>query len=563
MEEKMETMNGAELTIRLLERQGITTIAGIPGGANLPLYDALFKSTAIKHVLTRHEQGAGFVAQGIARATGQPAVCFATSGPGATNAVTAIADAFLDSIPMICITGQVPLGMIGTDAFQEVDTYGITIPITKHNYLVRSADELLTLIPEAFRLAMSGRPGPVVIDIPKDIQLQTVEFEAWPEPARRDDPVVEKGPALEVAAEMINSAKRPVLCLGGGITHGGAAKQAQQFAEKANIPTTMTLMGLGTLPSDSPLSLGMLGMHAARSTNMILEECDLFISAGARFDDRATGKLVEFCPDAKVVHMDIDPSEVSKLRVANVGLVGDVRLTLEALLPLIEEQRRESWLYRVDSLKRRYPMTQDDELIPEKPYGLILKTAEMVKEDALVATDVGKHQMWAAQVYPFDRPRQLLTSGGLGTMGFGLPAAIGAALAYPEKRVICFSGDGSLQMNIQEFSTAVEQNVNVTIILMNNNSLGLVQQQQHLFYSENLFASDFQIDIDFPTIARGFGMRAYDVGVDGDLVDILVTALNEPGPCLVNVPIGREEEVYPMVPPGAANIDMIGGNGGN
>ena len=559
----METMNGAELTIRLLERQGITTIAGIPGGANLPLYDALFKSTAIKHVLTRHEQGAGFVAQGMARATGKPAVCFATSGPGATNAVTAIADAFLDSIPIVCITGQVPLGMIGTDAFQEVDTYGMTIPITKHNYLVRSAEELIELIPEAFRLAISGRPGPVVIDIPKDIQLQTVSFEEWPEPARRDEPVVEKGPALEVAAEMINSAKRPVLCLGGGITHGDAAKQAQLFAQKANIPTTMTLMGLGTLPADNPLSLGMLGMHAARSTNMILEECDLFISAGARFDDRATGKLVEFCPDAKVVHMDIDPSEVSKLRVANVGLVGDVRLTLEALLPLIEEQRRESWLYRVDSLKRRYPMTRDDELIPEKPYGLILKTAEMVKEDALIATDVGKHQMWAAQVYPFDRPRQLLTSGGLGTMGFGLPAAIGAALAHPDKRVICFSGDGSLQMNIQEFSTAVEQNVNVTIILMNNNSLGLVQQQQNLFYSENLFASDFQIDIDFPTIARGFGMRAYDVGADGNLVDILVTALNEPGPCLVNVPIGREEEVYPMVPPGAANIQMIGGNGGN
>lgn len=555
----METMMGAELTIRLLERQGITTIAGIPGGANLPLYDALYKSTKIKHILTRHEQGAGFLAQGMARSTGEPAVCFATSGPGATNVLTAIADAYLDSIPVVCITGQVPLSMIGTDAFQEVDTYGMTIPITKHNYLIRSVEELLRIIPEAFRLAVSGRPGPVVVDIPKDIQMAEITIDEWPDPGCRDIPEHAEGPALEVAAGMINSAKRPILCLGGGIIHGNATKYARQFAEKANIPTTMTLMGLGTMPADSPLSLGMLGMHAARSTNMILEECDLFISAGARFDDRATGKLMEFCPDARVIHMDIDPSEVSKLRTANVGLVGDVRYSLESLLPLIEEQGRESWLYRVDSLKRRYPMAKNDELIPEKPYGLILKAAEMVNGNALIATDVGKHQMWTAQVYPFDKPRQLLTSGGLGTMGFGLPAAIGASLANPGKRVVCFSGDGSLQMNIQELATAVEQQANVTIIVMNNNSLGLVRQQQHLFYSENHFASDFQIDIDFAVIARGFGMRSYNVGEDGTLVDILVPALNEPGPCLVNVPIGREEEVYPMVPPGAANIKMIGG----
>lgn len=555
----MYIMNGAELTIRLLERQGITTIAGIPGGANLPIYDALFRSTQIRHILTRHEQGAGFLAQGMARSTGKPAVCFATSGPGATNVLTAIADAYLDSIPVICITGQVPLSMIGTDAFQEVDTYGMTIPITKHNYLIRSVEELLRVIPEAFQLATSGRPGPVVIDIPKDVQMAPVSFHEWPEPGVSIKTVPDGGPALEVAAEMINSARRPVLCLGGGIIHGEAAHYARKLAEKGNIPTTMTLLGLGTLPTDNPLSLGMLGMHAARSTNMILEECDLFISAGARFDDRATGLIVEFCPDANVIHMDIDPSEVSKLKTANVGLVGDVKLSLKALLPMIAEQKRESWLSRVRTLKTRYPMTKDEELIPEKPYGLILNVAEMMGGEGLITTDVGKHQMWTAQVYPFDKPRQLLTSGGLGTMGFGLPAAIGAALANPEKRVVCFSGDGSLQMNIQELATAVEQQVNVTIIVMNNNSLGLVRQQQHLFYSKNHFASDFQIDIDFSAIARGFGMRAYNIGIDGSFPDVLGAALRESGPCLVNVPIGREEEVYPMVPPGAANNTMIGG----
>ena len=555
----MHTMNGAELTIRLLERQGITDIAGIPGGANLPIYDALYKSEKIRHILTRHEQGAGFLAQGIARSTGKPAVCFATSGPGATNVLTAIADAYLDSIPVICITGQVPLSMIGTDAFQEVDTYGMTIPITKHNYLIRSAEELLRVIPEAFRLATSGRPGPVVIDIPKDVQLARIEFAEWPEPGGSSKTAPSGGPALEVAAEMINSARRPVLCLGGGIVHGEATEYARMLAEKGSIPTTMTLMGLGTLPSDSPLSLGMLGMHAARSTNMILEECDLFISAGARFDDRATGLIVEFCPGANVIHMDIDPSEVSKLKTANVGLVGDVKLSLKALLPMITAQDRAGWLNRVRTLKERYPMTRDEELIPEKPYGLILSVAEMMGEEGLITTDVGKHQMWTAQVYPFNRPRQLLTSGGLGTMGFGLPAAIGASIANPDKRVVCFSGDGSLQMNIQELATAVEQQANVTIIIMNNNSLGLVRQQQHLFYSKNHFASDFQIDIDFAMIARGFGMRAYNIGIDGSFPDLLESSLREPGPCLVNVPIDRQEEVYPMVPPGAANSNMIGG----
>jgi len=555
----MQTMNGAELIIRLLERQGINTVSGIPGGANLPLYDALYRTGSIRHILARHEQGAGFLAQGIARSTGRPAVCFATSGPGATNIMTAIADAYLDSIPVVCITGQVPISLIGTDAFQEVDTYGMSIPITKHNFMIRSAEELLQVIPEAFRLAMSGRPGPVLIDVPKDVQQAEVSFAEWPEPGGRQtaSPVAER--TLKQAARLINAAKRPVLCLGGGIIHGDAAEAARSLAAKCRIPTTMTLMGLGAMPADDPLSLGMLGMHAARSTNMILQECDLFIAAGARFDDRATGRIVEFCPEARIIHMDIDASEVSKLKTATVGLVGDVRATLEALLPLVAQRRRCSWMNRVRILQKAYPLTSRDMVVPEKPYGIILKVAEMLGEEGIIATDVGKHQMWTAQVYPFSRPRQLLTSGGLGTMGFGLPAAIGAALANPGRRVVLFSGDGSLQMNIQELATAVEQQIDVTIIVMNNNSLGLVRQQQGLFYAQHHFASDFQIDIDFAAIARGFGMRAYDVGLDGSLEQILAKALHGRGPCLINAPVGREEEVYPMVPPGAANISMIGG----
>jgi acetolactate synthase-1/2/3 large subunit len=559
MEDNMNTMNGAQLIVKLLERQGIDIIAGIPGGANLPMYDALFESTAIRHILCRHEQGAGFVAQGIARSTGEAAICFATSGPGATNVLTAIADAYLDSIPVICITGQVPASLIGTDAFQEVDTYGMSIPITKHNFLVRTVGELLTIIPRAFELALSGRPGPVLIDVPKDVQMAEISFEQWPEVGKRKPEKTTDIESLRAAADMINRAKRPILCLGGGIIHAGAAEAGRLLAEKGGLPTTMTLMGLGAIASDHPLSLGMLGMHAARSTNMALQDCDLFIAAGARFDDRATGKIVEFCPDASIIHMDIDPSEVSKLKTAHIALVGDVKGTLEALIPLVTENSRTIWNNQIEVLKEMYPMTSPEATVPEKPYGLILKTSELLDEGSFISTDVGKHQMWAAQVFPFERPRQLLTSGGLGTMGFGLPAAIGAALAHPDKQVVLFAGDGSLQMNIQELATAVEQQVNIKIIIMNNNSLGLVRQQQSLFYNKQLFASDFQIDIDFATIAKGFGMKAVNVETGSDLPALLESMLTEPGPCLINVPIDREEDVYPMVPPGASNSIMLGG----
>ena len=553
----MITMTGAQLMVRLLERQGIRIVAGIPGGANLPFYDALGQSDRIRHVLARHEQGAGFIAQGMARATGTTAVFLATSGPGATNALTALADAKLDSVPIICITGQVPRAMIGTDAFQEVDTYGMSIPLTKHNFLVRSAVDLLRIIPEAFRIAASGRPGPVLVDVPKDVQCEAASFEAWPEPGCAAAPPEFDAAAVARAAAYINAAAKPVLYLGGGVVYGGASEHAVRLAERASLPTTMTLMGLGAMPPDHPLSMGMLGMHAARFTNLVLEECDLLIAAGARFDDRATGKVAEFCPNAKIVHIDIDHSELDKIKTAHVGIVGDVRAVLEHLLPQIEPNPRPAWLERLEALRRAYPMDTPGIDNVRTPYGLIADTARCVDGAAIIATDVGQHQMWVAQAYPLRRPRQWLTSGGLGTMGFGLPAAIGAALACPERTVVCFSGDGSLLMNIQELVTAVEENANVKIIVMNNNSLGLVHQQQDLFYGKRIFASDYRVAVDFCAIARGFGMRAADLGATDDPAGLLAEALAAPGPCLIHAPIDVNEKVYPMVPPGAANRDMV------
>jgi len=555
----MIQMTGAELILRLLERQGIRTVAGIPGGAILPLYDALSGSKLIRHVLARHEQGAGFIAQGTARVSGRPEVCFASSGPGATNLVTAIADAHLDSIPMVAITGQVPLSMIGTDAFQEADIYGMTVPITKHNFLVRSAAELLQVIPDAFRLAMSGRPGPVLIDIPKDVQTQVVSFDAFPLPAIPDAAPANDPDAIEEAARLINAAERPVLYVGGGVVHSGAAQQIVMLAERAGLPTTMTLMALGVMPIDHPLSLGMLGMHGARYTNFILEESDLLVCVGARFDDRAIGKAAQFCPRAKIVHIDIDPSELHKIKNAHVAIHGDVGVVLEALLPRVDVRLRKRWLSHVGSLKSRFPLHMPRLDDPRSPYGLVQAVACAVGDDAVVTTDVGQHQMWVAQAYPFRRPRQWLTSGGFGTMGFGLPAAIGAALAAPARTVVCFTGDGSFKMNIQELATLAEEGLNVKIVLMNNNSLGLVYQQQSLFYGKRVFASKYRGAPDFLKIAEGFGIDGVDLDTAQNPRAALAQALNAPGPCLIHASIDREEFVYPMVPPGAANTEMIGG----
>ena len=547
---------GAQLIVHLLERQGITTVAGIPGGTVLPLYDALSQSTQIRHVLARHEQGAGFIAQGMARTQGKPAVCMACSGPGATNLVTAIADARLDSIPLICITGQVPSSMIGTDAFQEVDTYGISIPITKHNYLVRDISELPQVISDAFRIAQSGRPGPVWIDIPKDVQTAEIEIDVLPEPGERAPAPEFSAESVRDAAAMINAAKRPVLYLGGGAIN--AADEIREFAEKANLPTTMTLMALGMLPKAHPLSLGMLGMHGARSTNYILQEADLLIVMGARFDDRAIGKTEQFCPNAKIIHVDIDRAELGKIKQPHVAIQGDVAEVLAQLIPQTDAAERADWRQLVADLQREFPGAIPTEGDPLSHYGLINAVAACVDDSAIITTDVGQHQMWTAQAYPLNRPRQWLTSGGLGTMGFGLPAAVGAALANPDRKVICFSGDGSLMMNIQEMATAAENQLDVKIILMNNEALGLVYQQQSLFYKQGVFAATYPGMVNFMQIASGFGLQTCDLNNEADPQAALQAIIDRPGPALIHVRIDAEEKVYPMVPPGAANTEMVG-----
>ena len=554
-----ETLTGAQIVVRLLERQGIRRVAGIPGGAILPIYDALSQTDVIHHILARHEQGGGFMAQGMARATGEVAVCMASSGPGATNLVTAIADAKLDSIPLVAITGQVPRPMIGTDAFQEVDIYGMSIPITKHNFLVGSAEELLTVIPLAFRLAASGRPGPVLIDIPKDVQNQRVDVREWPEPGRADPAPAADSGAIARAAAMINEAKRPLLYLGGGVVHSTASTQAVEFAEKASLPTVMTLMALGAMPTDHPLSLGMLGMHGARCTNFALDECDLLIAVGARFDDRATGKVAAFCSQAKIIHIDIDPSELDKIKTAHIGIRGDVSAVLAELAPQVDSSLRAEWLSRVAELKTAHPLRMPGIDDPSTPYGLIRAVADCLDDEATITTDVGQHQMWVAQAYPLRRPRQWLTSGGLGTMGFGLPAAIGAALAEPERTVVCFTGDGSILMNIQELATAAEEDANVKVVLMNNATLGLVFQQQTMFYGERIFASKFKGMPDFLKVAEGFGWQTLDLDAAADPKAALATAFATRGPTLIHARIEMCEQVLPMVAPGAANKDMIGG----
>ncbi len=552
-------MNGAQLTIKLLERQGIRTIAGIPGGANLPLYDALSQSTRIRHVLARHEQGAGFMAQGMARTTGKPAVFMATSGPGATNTLTALADAKLDSVPIICITGQVPLSMIGTDAFQEVDIYGMSIPATKHNFLIRSVDELVHVIPEAFRIAASGRPGPVLVDIPKDVQMAQVELNELPPTGCADTPHPPADADLQAAAALINRSRRPVFYLGGGVIQSDGCDLARELAEKASMAVVCTLMGLGGLDNDHPLYLGMLGMHAAPCANRALEECDLILAAGARFDDRATGALEHFCPTASVVHIDIDPAELGKLRTPHAAITADVRQAMQELLPLVSPRTRPEWRECITRLKTDHPLELPGLDDPATSYGLINHAARAAGPEAIVVTDVGQHQMRTAQAHPFLAPRRWLTSGGLGTMGFGLPTAIGAALAHPEATVTCFTGDGSLLMNIQEMATAAEHGLNVKIILADNNALGLVHQQQELFYQGKTFASTYTgVRTDFPALARAFGLDAVDLESSSAPGEDLAQAIQRPGPCLIRLPVRADDNVFPMVPPGAPNCQMIG-----
>lgn len=576
--------NGAEIVIKLLENQGVEYISGIPGGFNLPIYDALYKSK-IKHILARHEQGAGFIAQGISRTTNTAGVCFATSGPGATNLLTAIADAKLDSIPLVAITGQVSLSAIGTDAFQEVDAYGLTIPITKHNFLVRNIYDLFNIIPEAFKIALEGRPGPVLVDIPKNIQTQIIELEKFPtnEYSKCSDSDIKnyfdltnnniknsknienknkcsktnlKRSTLECMSELIDNSHKPIIYAGGGVINANAYKELCEFAKKNSIPVTLSLMGLGAFPSDDILNLGMLGMHGTPYTNYLMNEADLILAFGVRFDDRATGDIKKFCPNASIIHIDIDPSEINKIKNSNLSMVANIKDFLKEMIPLISKKARSSWIKRVECFKEKYPLPSYDNCL--HPANIIPYIASKVPSNTLIATDVGEHQMWTAQRYPFKIPKTLLTSGGLGTMGFGLPVAIGASLVNSDKTVLCFSGDGSILMNIQELATLADFNLNVKVIILNNRHLGLVRQQQNLFYNENYIASEFISNPDFATIAKGFGINSCNLANENDPLKKLDEILSKEGPWVINIPIEECENVLPMVAPGKSNIEMIG-----
>jgi acetolactate synthase-1/2/3 large subunit len=522
------------------------------------MYDALTGSS-IRHVLARHEQGAGFIAQGMARVSGRAQVCFASSGPGASNLVTAVADARMDSVPLIAITGQVPQAMIGTDAFQEIDTFGLMLPITKHNWMVRSAEELLEVIPRAFQIALSGRPGPVSIDIPKDVQNQLIEVASLPAPGRREANPEFAPQLVESMLSRIKSARRPILMVGGGVVYAGAATALVEFAEQLDLPAVQTFMGLGILRSDHPLSLGMLGMHGAPYTNLVLEECDLVIGMGVRFDDRATGKVAEFCPRAEIIHVDIDRSEINKIVRPVLSIQADVGEVLEQANSMLEQCSRPIWRKRITQLKAGHPLILDGEDDLFRPYGAIKTVASLLDDSVSITTDVGQHQMWVAQAYPFNRAGQWISSGGLGTMGFGLPAAIGMALAQPERKVVCFTGDGSLMMNIQELATAAEHDLDIKVIILNNQHLGLVRQQQSLFYAKNLSAVQFRQTVDFALAARAMGFKGIDLGVSDNPLQELESALKQPGPCVINLPISETEMVFPMVAPGGANRDMIHG----
>jgi acetolactate synthase-1/2/3 large subunit len=449
--------------------------------------------------------------------------------------------------------------MIGTDAFQEIDTFGLMLPITKHNWIVRSAAELLEVIPEAFRIALSGRPGPVSIDIPKDVQNEMVEFNSWPDPGRRDaSPAMDENMINQIL-DKIKLSNRPLLMIGGGVVQSGAAQALRNFAETLDIPSVQTFMGLGVLPHGHPLALGMLGMHAAPFTNHVLEECDLLIGLGVRFDDRATGKVEEFCPQAEIIHVEIDHSEIGKIKNPVLSLQADVGEVLEELNQRNEPTARSLWRQRVTQLREAHPLVVAGSNDLFRPYGAITQIASMLDDEVNITTDVGQHQMWVAQAYPFSRPNQWVSSGGLGTMGFGLPAAIGAALAQPQRKTVCFSGDGSIMMNIQELATAAEHNLDIKVIILNNGHLGLVRQQQTLFYDEKHSAVKFHQGVDFALVAQAMGVEGIDLGRSETPYDDLGEALQRPGPCVINLPIHEAEMVFPMVPPGGANRDMITG----
>lgn len=552
-------MTAGEAFVECLKAEGVEVIFGYPGGAVLPIYDVLY-SADIRHLLVRHEQGGAFAAEGYARATGKPGVVLATSGPGATNLVTPIADAYMDSIPLVCFTGNVPTTSIGTDAFQEADITGITLPITKHNFLVRNAQDLPRVIREAFHIATTGRPGPVLVDLPRDVSTTKIKFEYPEQPEMPGYKPTYKGHIRQIleAAKLIAGSKRPVFYVGGGAIASGAHEEVRRLAEKANLPTTMTLMGLGVFPVDHPLSLGMLGMHGTVYANWAVNECDLLIACGARFDDRVTGDLKRFAPNAKVIHIDIDPAEIGKNRVADVPIVGDVKAVLQVLIEKVREKREDAWLAQIEEWKREYPLTYYPQEGVIMPQAVIEAIDEVTNGEAICTADVGQHQMWLAQYYKFRNPRSHLSSGGLGAMGFGFPAAIGAAVGRPDRQVWSITGDGGFQMNAQELATVKTYNIPVKIAIINNSYLGMVRQWQELFYQRHYSHSDLHDNPDFVKLAEAYGVPALRVTKPEELLPALKKAAEYPGPFLLDIHVAEEENVFPMIPSGQSVAEMVG-----
>ncbi|ROU04626.1 acetolactate synthase 2 catalytic subunit [Lysobacter enzymogenes] len=555
-------MNGARWLAQALAAEGVDTLFGYPGGTIMPFYDALHGSD-LKHILVRHEQGAAFAANGYARASGRVGVCVATSGPGASNLVTGIADAMLDSVPMVCITGQVATSLMGTDAFQELDVFGMTLPIVKHSFLARSVDDLPRMLGEAFRLARSGRPGPVLIDLPKDVQNADASHLPAHAPLPTDPVAAAPDASYHEAAALIAHARKPLVYGGGGISLGDAVESFRAFVEGSQIPAVLTLKGLGALPADHALNLGMLGMHGNRAANLSVQECDLLIVVGARFDDRATGKLAEFAPNARVVHMDLDACEIGKLRHADAGVRGCLRRSLDALTPAITAQlqgrnggARRAW--RDTCLQRKRECAPRYDAPGETVYApALLRTLSERAPQAVVACDVGQHQMWVAQHWRFDDPRKHLTSGGLGAMGFGVPAALGAQLENPEATVICVSGDGSFLMNVQELATIARYRLPVKIVLLDNQALGMVRQWQELFFERRYSEIDLSDNPDFCAIAAAFGIKAMYVDRADSVDEALDYMLHTPGPVLLHVAIDQAANVWPLVPPNHNNAQML------
>ena len=553
-EKAVREKSGSQWMIDALLRNGVKHVFGYPGGAIMPLYDALVGS-GLEHYLTRHEQGAAFAADAYGRVTRRAGVCMATSGPGATNLVTGIANAFLDSVPMVVITGQVPNPLQGTDAFQEVDIFGITLPIVKHSYIVREAGDIGWIVDEAFHIAESGRPGPVLIDFPKDVSVATCARESTaPRKSEFRAPAPDPA-AIEAANEMLANARRPLVIGGGGVAISDASEAFRAFLARSGLPVTTTLKGLGVVPTDDDAFLGMLGMHGNEAANHAVQNCDVLLYVGGRFDDRATGKLSHFAPTARVIHVDIDPAELSKLRRPDVAIVGEIAPVLEQLCP--EPPRANaSWSRQCEAWKREFAWRYDAP--GEGIYApALLRDLSRARDGLVFACDVGQHQMWVAQHCRFDDPLQHLTSGGLGAMGYGLPAAIGAKLARPGSTVVCVSGDGSFMMNIQELATLKRYDIDVRIVLLDNSTLGLVRQWQELFFAGNYSEVDLSDNPEFSAVARAFGIRSRVIGEPGEVEDSIAWLLETPGPSLLHVKIDPMENVWPLVPPGQANHKMI------